>query len=471
VRNAGAEECRGLAARLAVGSEFVTVAAPVAYLGTLAPGDSVAASFPVTASSRIRPGSWVACTLYLSADSQLPDTVWPTAIRIGSTAGPTIVTIDTGSVLLTVADHGSLAYDELVNGRGRGFRVPKEYPSSIRYASFAVGNSPEYVVDHYYTQPSDSFTDHDWVCIESLQMVLPAAPADEHWRGRMSDVGHSRPTGLVVDQDWYALAQPGFKALWVIGLFRLTNHADTALLGLYAGLLVDISIPPFADSNYIYLDTVRRAAYARCKDWACPTAGITLLEPDAPAALAAVNNAVWILPDSCVTDSQKYGMLTGAIAERAPAGLANWSATVSAGPFDLLPGTTSRVAFAVVGHTSPANWLTAADTARAWYERNFLQVGTGEKQSASAPASGILIRPAIARSGSRIRVSIPSASSLHPSLLESLSLYSCSGARVRTFAVRGPDFEMAVGSLPAGLYFLRLSSAGRAGAARLTISR
>jgi hypothetical protein len=418
------------------------------------------------------PGTWVRCTLFVRSSAPLPESIWPFDIRVGTTAAPNVATLDTAMVLLSAAANGAIGYDEPQDGRGRGFRVPKDYPSSLRFASFMLGNSADYLVDHFYFQPFSAGANRDWATTETLSRIIPPEHADEHWRGSMSDVGHARPCGLTVVQNWYENVQVGYKDLWAIGAFDFTNNCDSTLSGLYAGIIADMAVAPFPDSNTVHLDTIRRAIYAQCQTYDCPTAGVVLLDPAEAANLAALDCRDWLWPDSCLTDAQKYAMLAGSIRTPDSLGQSEWLAVASAGPFDLAPGMTRRLAVAFVGHIAPDGWLIACDTAQAWYDRTFYPVGlSAERLTPDAERLTLSVAPTICRGSCLVRFL---ASPLESSTPRLLSVFSPSGRRIRSVAV--PASSLSTGSwtldvagLPSGIYFATVS--GSSSPARLVVTR
>ncbi len=395
LRNAGQASAVGVTGRLRSGHPLLSVIDSVGWFGTIEPGETaVAGGFKVAASSRLIPGTTVVCTLELGAAEPLPESTWLFELTIGGTSAANVATLDTGMVLLSVSSNGGIGREE-PGGRGQGFRVPKDFPSSLRFASFAAGNSAGWLVDHFYGQPGGAFTNRDWITIDTLEHAAPW-PADERARGRMSDAGHPNPRGVVVEQNWYQNVDRGYKDLWALGVFDIANHGDSALHGVYVGVLADFAVFPYADSNRVFFDTLRRAVRVQYLNSPAPTAGIVLLDPTRCAALAAVDNAEWVRPDSCLTEAQKFRLLSGAAGAQDSLRAADWTAVLSAGPLELAPGASARVALAVVGSINTEGWLTACDTAQAWYDRYF--GGTGlNAEPASGGTARLSVRPSVAR--------------------------------------------------------------------------
>lgn len=461
LRNAGQTAAVSVTGRVRTGHSLLEVPDSTGTFGTIAAGDSAAAGdgFTLFASSRFMPGTAVVCTLVVAASNPLAESLWPFELVVGGTPAPNVVTIDTGMVMLSVSSNGGIGREE-PGGRGQGFRVPKDYPSSLRFGSFAVGISAAWLVDHFYSQPSDSFTSRDWVTVDTLASVAPW-PGDERWQGRMSDVGHTASRGLVVEQNWYQNVDLEYKNLWALGIYDVTNNGEGPLVGVYAGVLADFSVFPYADSNRVFFDTLRRAVRMQYLDTPAPTAGAVLLDPPQAAALGAVDNAQLVWPDSCLTDDQKFRMLSGALGERDSITAADWTVALSAGPFDIGPGETRRVALAVVGSINTLGWLTACDTAQAWYDRYFGGVGL-EAGHPNDIVPRLSVRPSVVHDVATIGLGAPWSGQ------GSVTVIDAVGRVVRVLSVpRGASsvewtlLDSDGRRVPAGVYLVRLDSGER----------
>lgn len=460
VRNAGQRPATGVSATLRSGNRQLAVVDSFAVVGTVAPGETTASitdGFVLAASSRLLPGTPVVCTLLLRASSPLPESIWPFELVVGSAPAVNVATLDTGMVCLSVSSNGGIGSDE-PGGRGQGFRVPKDFPSSLRFASFAVGNSPQWLVDHYYGRPSRSFTNHDWVTLDTLRRVPNPWPADERWQGKMSDVGHPAPAGIVVEQNWYQNCAVGYHDLWALGVFDITNAGESLVTNLCAGVLADFAVFPYADSNRVFFDTARRAARVQYLDSPAPTAGLVLLDPQLPLALGAADNARRLWPDSCLTEEQKWLMLSGQQLERDSTRPGDWTVVLAAGLADILPGETRRIALAVVGSINAAGWLTACDTAQAWYDRFFGGVGVPATPDLCRRHK-LAVRPTVVSRQSTVAVEGLAAGRVE------LSVVDIAGRtvffRVDEIGSGNGKMTLDLPELPIGVYSLRAAQPGR----------
>ncbi|MCX6843897.1 MAG: C25 family cysteine peptidase, partial [candidate division WOR-3 bacterium] len=337
-------------------------------------------------------------------------------------AARSVVDLDTGAVRLSVCAIGSIGYDE-PQGTGNGFQVPKGGTSCLSFGSFEAGNSGSYLVDHFYGQPADSGTNHDWQAVESLTPYMTLALAEERWVGVMTDAGHSTPRGLWVQQNWYMLADDPYND-WAVVTYDLRNDGDSEIPDLYVGYHADFNVGSDPAANTANSDTVRRSMYMRQGSGEDPTAGITLLEPTSFANLTAVDNNTWVHPDSCLTDAQKYRLLSGDIVQRNSDRDYDWSVVVSAGPYALPVGGTERVAFAIIGSNSVANWKTASDSAQSWYDHSLLGVHEEAALDIATANRPLFLSPNPFRTGTYINYFSGTAGNLD------LNLYDAAGRAV-----------------------------------------
>ena len=458
IKNNGNAAATNVTGVLSSNNPLFTISDPNAVYGTIAVDSSKTNKsdpFAASAGSGIAPGTYVTCTLKVHTDNFAHDWTYTFALQVGTPATPPqfVVDMDTGAVRLGVCAIGSIGYDEPpVFDLGSGFQVPKGGASSLFFGSIEAGNSASYLVDHFYSMPANSGTNHDWRAVESLTPYLPAAPADERWKGVMTDAGHSAPKGLRAEQNWYMLAADPFND-WAVVTYDLRNDGASEIAGLYVGYHADLDVGSDPATNTANSDTVRRSMYMKQGTSENPTAGITLLEPTRFANLTAVDHNIWVYPDTCVTDNQKYRLLSGNIVLRNSNRNYDWSIVVSAGPFTLPVGGTEKVAFAIIGSNTVANWKAASDSAQSWYNANLLGVAEEATQKIATVNRPLFLSPNPFRTGTYIHYFSGTAGNLD------LTVYDATGR-----AVTGSQLAIKAGAgryfwqpknLARGIYFLK----------------
>jgi hypothetical protein len=200
---------------------------------------------------------------------------------------------------------------------------------------------------------------------------------------------------------------------------------------VYAGIFSDFDIDNTSD-NKVYSDAGRRLVYMVQDSSEENSAGIKLLSPYSAANISAIDHAVYITPGGMLTEAVKDSFLRGSIHRANSNRTANWSCMVSAGPFDIVPGSRTDVVFAMVGGDSRTEVLVHADSAQSWYDR-WLPSGVadhGRTFEAAQPGAGRSpsISPAYGRA--RLRFTLPTDGWAR------LGVYDAAGRVVRVLADR-----------------------------------
>jgi len=472
LRNTGNATAQNVTARLkSTNPQFVITDSTSSY-GNI-PQDSLRNNrtdpFVAQAGSGIAPGTYVVCSLKVRSDNDQHEWNYAFSLQVGQPPlpGQFVIDLDTGSVLLSACAIGSIGYDEPpAQDLGQGFRVPKTAASCLFYGAIMAGNSPTYLVDHFYSQPANSGTNHDWQTPDSFRMVTPPAPADEHWMNTMTDGGHSTPKGLRVSQQWYMNSDPGYDN-WAVLTLEFTNTGSQPINGLYAGIVGDFDIGSSPTTNIVVSDTVRRAVLMRQSSSENPSAGFVLLEPERYANIGALDHNVYVYPDSCVTDGQKFRILNGTIVQRNSNRAYDWSVFVSAGPNDLPVGGVWRIAIGVIGATSVNGFWSSVDTCQRWYVANLLGIQEKPVNVMATPDRPLVISPNPFRNRTAIHYFAAQRGNLDLTVIDATG-------RV----VSQERFEVAAGTgtviwkpraLAAGIYFLKVQGAGASTSAKFLI--
>lgn len=364
--NAGSQSATGVSARLRSWCPWLTLPDSTADYGTIAPGDTVEGEpFTVTAAAATPEGT----TAEMVAACFSGQGGWEPflTLPVGRTPQPRRLWADhdTGNMILSVTSVGSIGTLGPY-GEGSGLKYPRDAGyGSLYFTSLALGNSPSYVVDRWYGQPSTTY-DRDWRTVETLQAVIPPVGMDEEYQAVISDSGHAAAKGLVVTQWSGAKAAAGYRD-FVIVSYSIENRGAAAVNGLYAGIFSDFDVNN-TTSNRVFSDAGRRLTYMAQASSFANSAGIKLLSPRNAANLSAIDHTVYVTPAGMMTEAVKDSFLRGTISQPNSNRSANWSCVVSAGPFDLEPGQRTRVAFAIVGGSTQAAMLANADSAQSFWD-------------------------------------------------------------------------------------------------------
>jgi len=456
IRNLGNLGASNVRATLHGVGSFVTILDSVSDFGTVGASASVQGSaFRLTARANIPQNAMLDFTLNVSSDQG----TWtlPFWVYVGY-QGLSVADVDSFTGLLSVTAMGALGFNSQPAVKGRGFRYPQTDTSRLFYGSFLLGTGPDYVADNYYGVPY-SHTVSDWRMTDSLRYILPLWGSTEHVAGGYSDAGAASPRDVQVRQQSIALNRPGYSD-FVIMVYDITNAGSSSLDQAYAGLLCDFDVMA---SDMLH-DWARgsqsaRAAYMWSALTQYPTVGVRLLSADPLSNVTVIDPALYKYPDSSLSKSMKYRILSGAISEANSDRTADWSVGVATGPVDIGAGSTRRVAFAVVGGSDSLAFLANCDSAQSWYN---LHVGIEESATAQQlkplafslspnPCAGPLKISYQVKQAGRVSIELFDATGRKTASL--LDRVMPAGSYSATFGNLRSAFRIAE-----GVYFLKLST-------------
>ncbi len=387
--NAGATNVNGT---LRTASTYITRLDSTSAYGNLNSGDTARGDrYRLSASASTPPGTQISFTLHITSNEGTWDQTFTLTVGTPIQPGAVWLDHDTGYCRLSVTALGSIGFTEPPSlDLGAGFSYPKSSSSSLYYASFLLGNSTSYIVDRFYGQPASSYNT-DFRIVDSLRPVIPPQTGDEQFRAVISDAGHPTPKNIRVTQNSYMNAAGGYDD-FVVLVYDIQNQGSSAVNGLYAGIIADFDVGSNAASNTVTSNETKRFSFMRSSSSANPCVGVKILAPQSFANLCAIDHARYVYPDSAMTEGMKLRILNGTINQRNSNRAYDWSVGVSVGPFDLNPGSSYRVAFAMVGGSSEANFEANADSAQSWFDNN---VGIAEEEGTARGRNlpGVVCQP------------------------------------------------------------------------------
>ncbi|MEO0083893.1 MAG: C25 family cysteine peptidase [candidate division WOR-3 bacterium] len=371
VSNIGSAPATNTIGKLRTNSSYITLIDSVANYGTINAGAQASGDgFTFFVSANTPNGTQIPFSLNLTADQGIWNYNFNILCGQQLPPGMVIANHDTGYCLLTVTALGSIGYNVPSERIGSGFRYPKSSISSLYFSSMLAGNSASYVVDRFYGQPATTLN-QDWSIVESLRFVTPPSFGEQHLQCSYNDANHPSPKGLKVIQNSYSLSDARYDDFIVL-VYDYQNTGTTTISGLYSGIIADFDIPPdSATVDVAYTNASKRLVYMRRAANQTPTVGVKLLTPTTAANLTVIDHDRYVYPDSAMSESMKYRILNGGINQAQSNRTYDWSVAVSAGPFNLAPSQTYRVAYAFVGGNSEALLFENADSAQSWYDRYF----------------------------------------------------------------------------------------------------
>lgn len=470
IHNLGSLPATSASARLRALNSYVNVSDSLADYGTITPGAAAQGDgFMLTVEGNAPQNTVLDFELRVVSDQG----TWtlPFAAYVGF-HGLSVADIDSCAALLSVTAMGALGYDRLPTTAGRGFRFPRSDTSRLFRGSLLFGTGADYLVDNYYSQPTSSL-DTDWRLGDSLRYVIPLWGGSQHLSGAYTDAGFPAPRSVRVRQNSFAVNRNGYDD-FVILVCDITNAGSTHMDRAFAGLACDFDVIA-TDKLHDRARTnpLARAAYMWNALGTNPTVGIRLLSPSALSNTTVIDPLRYRYADSALSESMKFRILSGGITQAEGDHSTDWSVAVAAGPIEVCPGLTRRVAFALVGGTDSTDFLANCDSAQSWYDR-FAAIEEGSTVAARLRPSRIAAWPNPATGSCRITYELRAPG------WASVKLYDLAGRPVATLA----DGHHNAGShtvslctphsafcVAEGVYFLKLTDGTETVTSKLLIVR
>ncbi len=366
-----------------------------------------------------------------------------------------------GNATFTVTDQGICGFLS-GGGEGRGFIYPRGGSNSLYIGGLWAATDSVYALNRDYL--ADTHT--DWMLRNDVEGPGHAV-SDQDYRAIYDDAGSAYARGLRVEQDSWAWASSPYDD-FVILRYTLTNVSSEPITPLYVGQFMDWDLSNDSANNQGATDRNLRMAYM----WSGtgqPYVGVALMDtiPDNPPLrnLTMIHNRTFVWPNERLLDSDRYLFLAGGDSAHSVARSwtqDDWSALVSAGPYELEPGDSVRVAFAVIAGSDLADLSMNAALAYQKYALN--PAGVADRGWNEDRLVLHVNRPNPFRASTTIRYSLPTRARVD------LAIYEASGRLVRAIVrgTQGPGTYTAVWDgrdpsgrpLPSGIYFCRLRTGG-----------
>ena len=420
--NAGENALHNITTTLSSASPHVTVTGNDANYGTLNPDESKQGDgFEVTVSSSAPLETWVEFQIQLSADELSGSLNFEFMI---GTPRYEWISHDVGNVKLTVTEQGAIGFYEL-DGPGEGFRYPKSSDNWLYHASFAAGNSKDFMNDRMYGEGESHNKGKDWKVTsdpDGRVIIGRHDYSDQDSRATYNNDGNWwTDSELKVQQFGYAWKEKDY----VILKFVLINPDTSSLEGMYAGIMADFDMGPEQSpyNNSGGTDQTLNLAYMKqAPDKDNPHIGIKLLKGQkANVTLVSNPDYVW---DYNWNDETFFKFLNGELSFASSPNDTDWSVIVSTGPFDLPVGGTDTVAFAFLAGDNLADLkANAADCQETWDNMDFTAL---DEDKVAPLALDLSVSPDLLAGKGSILFSLPAATHAR------LDIYDLAGRRVRT---------------------------------------
>ena len=288
---------------------------------------------------------------------------------------------DVGDCRLTMTDQGILGFMDDTQAQGAGLVYPREGGANLLFVgSLWVGLEPDYVANRdYNADPAKEWqvtTTPDGRCWETGHGV---SHQDIH--ATYDDAALGAPRGLVVDQTSYAWGSNHLATDHVMVAYTLLNGGNQTLSEIYVGCFLDLDLDDYtANTGGVAPEYCLAYMTGASGSPDAIHAGVMLLQDQGqpPAAnVTLIENPTFVWPSGYVLDADKYGFLSAGgsqyvITDGSAAD--DYGVLASAGPYELAPGESRRVCFAVVGGETYDEFILHARIAQMIHTQGFAEV-------------------------------------------------------------------------------------------------
>lgn len=360
---------------------------------------------------------------------------------------------DVGNVVLTVTNFGSLGfYDYAVSGSniGSGFQYPAGTTSALFHGSLMVGVSTSMVSDNSYG--NSSYDNYDFRNVPGGELsISPGSIADQEGMTIFEDSRSSIPIGVQVTQLSYAWANPPDDD-FVMLRYDVTNTTSSTLNNLYVAVYLDWDVGDYSNNQAGWDPD---SAVGWMKDASSPYYGLCLVSHD-PASYRAVQNSTYVY-NNLFTDALKYQFMTEGFVVTQSSSPDDWSMQLSAGPFQIAPGATEIVGFAMLGGDNLSDLRFNVGQARLRWGDIILDVPPGAETSQPFTLRLYEPYPNPFNPTTRIDFALPQAG------YATLKAFDATGREVATLingwtSAGQHSIPFIAGDLGSGVYFLRLQT-------------
>lgn len=276
---------------------------------------------------------------------------------------------NSGQLTITVTRYGTIGFMASNQSQGSGCVYPANGLNRLYFGSFAIAVDSPYVSDRYYE--SNSQDDDDFLTLESpdgrVRKFNNIGGYFELTRAVFSDQSAERPKNLIITQRGYVYPNsPDFVVLEYV----IFNNSAAHVSELYAGLFLDWDISTgWFTFDRASTDAQRNLAYVYYLN---TYMGSAILNPSRTqnnliSNVSVIKHSTYVNPYSGLPDSIQWKFLRGIYRMSSSDSYGDWSTVLSAGPFDIAPYDSVKVAFAIAGASSASDLSSYIDNAYAKY--------------------------------------------------------------------------------------------------------
>lgn len=380
------------------------------------------------------------------------------------------INVAVNDVSSSITSKGLIGYN--MDGQQQGLGFTYMNSGTLLYeSSLMIGKSTTAVSDR--ARGTGTTPDADFASLVTVHRIVPDVVSDFDLDGKFRDNVAPVPLPVTVHHKTYAWSAPPHTK-YIMVQYVITNTGSSTLNNMYAGIFSDwdIDATTYGD-NRAGEDVTNKMGYVYHTASQGLYCGVKLLSNTAPFVHYAIDNVqggaggVDLYTNGYGEDEKYTTLSTG----RATAGYTTGTGNdvcdvVSTGPFNVNPGDSVVVAFALIAGDDLADLQNSAVDAQDMYD-NQVPLGIVQAQYGSAVLSQSYPNPA--GTASTISFNLPQAGKAD------LRLYDVMGREVAVLATghyaQGTHQVQAdVSKLPAGIYHYRLQTAGGTFSKKMIVS-
>lgn len=350
---------------------------PEIPLGDLETGEFGSAELQLVFDDTVFPGQVLPLHYRIASnEGELP--VETIEITVGGKSKPRYFTHNTGQIRFSVTNTGQFGYGfgEIQDyNQPVGFRLANRYGNLLRESSLLVATDSLHVSDGSRT--TTIVNDNDWwgSNLDTLELVM-SNRADKETRCVFWDGAAERPIGISVEQRTMSFSsEPDDR--FILLEYRLSNRSHSVIKELVVGMFTDWTIDAYRpDKGFAshHFDESLVAVYNQYPEdhqHRLTFLGTSVLSNHSVNSVRAIELGFGA-SDYGMSEAQKYEFLAGGKIDTAVVEVSkdNLAYIISVGPFDLEPGESETVAFAIVTGDSPEDIRHVAERARLRYRKS-----------------------------------------------------------------------------------------------------
>lgn len=452
-----------LTATLTSGSTYVSVLDGSTTLGvipTLGTADNNIDPFKVLIKSTAPLNANIAFKLTLT------DGTYTSIKMLVVTVNVDYINVQINDVATTITSKGLVGYNKDAQVEGLGFSY-KGGASLLYEMGLMIGSSSTAVSD--IVRGTGATGDKDFASVARVQKKEPSAVSEFDIEGKFNDAPSTTPQNLVIKHKAFAWGTPGFRK-FVIVEYNIKNNGTSNLNNLYAGVFADWDILDYV-KNKASFDSTTQMGYCFSTD-SNLFAGIKLLTDHSKFTHYAIDNIAGGGGGVDISNgfdvSQKYTTLS-TNKDTAGAGAGNDVIdVVSSGPFNLTPGDSVIVAFALLAGDSLEDIKTTAINAQIKYNGIVTSLPAIATTKKKMELSQIFPNPA--SHVANIDFTIPERSNVD------LSMYNMVGQQIATITNKTLEAgkhsaKIDVSAFNSGVYFYKLTVNGESITKKMTVTK